>query len=50
MLNEVKDNPSKDFSIVNETGPGHKVIDAVRYMTMMIMIIIIMMLMKANSL
>jgi len=41
--------PSKDFPIVNETGPGHQVTDAVSYTTMMIMIIM-MVMMNANSL
>ena len=34
--------PLKDFSSVNETGPGHEVKDAVRYTTMMIMMMVMM--------
>jgi len=41
--------PSKDFSTVNETGPGHVVKGAVSYTTMMIMILM-MAMMNANSL
>ena len=40
---EAKDDPSKDFLTANETGLGHKVKGASRYMMMMIM-------MNSNSL
>lgn len=37
---DAKNDSSKDFSNVNETGPSHEVKDAVSYMTMMIMIMV----------